>query len=57
LLLDKTDKKQIKENSNDVYKTNVVVLQSCNAFGGIHSSIAVPPQLVAISPMGRLPNA
>ena len=31
--------------------------QSCNAGGGIHNSIAVPPQLVAISPIGRPPNA
>ncbi len=47
-----------KEKKNRImFQTHVVVLQSSNAFGGIQSSMAVPPQVVAISPIGRPPNA
>jgi hypothetical protein len=45
-------------NKNQVrFLTYEVMLQSSNAFGGIQASMGVPPQLVAISPIGQPPNA
>ncbi len=48
---------KIKEKTNNVKKTHVVLLHSANPIGGSQTSMGVPPQLVATSPMGRPPNA